>query len=167
MPALPSPLLRQACRLFLELAYPDGPQSIPERRRAYLDLPADERIGDFVPPAPAAAGIAKEIYRDSGDPCGFEFRLGSNHFPHLKLRLQEVEHNGQACWVFMVDTHDAFSKESRFPPPDHPDAERWLALQGLNRELKERIEAVFEQHGLTTVNALLRGDLERRQNSSS
>jgi hypothetical protein len=60
----------------------------------------------------------------------------------------------------MVDTHDAFCKESRFPPPDHPDAKQWLLLQSANRLLKEKIEAAFEQDGLTTLNSMLRDELQ-------
>ncbi len=158
MQSLTTPLLGRACRIFLSLAYADGPDSIPAKKRQYFDLPADQPLSSFLPPADGAAGICQEVRKD-GELCGYEFRLGSTSFPHLKLRVQNVEHNGQPALVFMVDTHDAFSKSSPHPPPNHPDAARWLEIQRVNRELKEKIEAALEANGLVTLNALLRGDL--------
>ena len=160
MQQLTTPLLSQACRIFLGLAYPEGPSTIPAKKRAYFDLPADQPVSAFLPPAACAVGVCQELRGLSGSPCGYDFRLGSSGFAHLKLRLQPVEQNGHWTWVFMVDTHDAFSKETRFPPPDHPDAKQWLLMQNANRLLKEKIEAAFEQNGLATLNSLLREELQ-------
>jgi hypothetical protein len=39
-----------------------------------------------------------------------ELRLGSAHFPHLKLRVEKMHDRQIARWVFMVDTHDKFPR---------------------------------------------------------
>jgi hypothetical protein len=156
-----TPLLGQACRIFLALAYPEGPASIPAKKLLYYDLPADESIASFLPPAACAVGVCQELRGEHGTPCGYDLRLGSSSFAHLKLRLQLVKHDSHSTWVYMVDTHDAFSRDTRFPPPDHPDAKQWLLMQCANRLLKEKIEAAFEQHGLATLNSLLRDELQR------
>jgi hypothetical protein len=160
MQPLTTTLLGQACRLFLALAYPSGSPSIPAKKRLYFELPPDQPLSAFVPPAVCAAGVCQELRGASGTPCGYELRLGSSGFAHLKLRVQPVQHRDGQTWVFMVDTHDAFSKDSRFPPPDHPDAKQWLLMQTANRVLKEKIEAAFEQNGLTTLNSMLREELQ-------
>ena len=158
MQPLTTSLLGQACRIFLTLAYPEGPASIPAKKRVYYDLPADQPAANFLPPAASAVGVCQELRTDTAP--GYELRLGSSGFPHLKLRFQHMNANGKGTWVFLVDTHDAFSKESRFPPPGHPDAEQWLAMQHNNRVLKEKIELALEEQGLTTLNSILRGDLK-------
>lgn len=154
-------LLGKACRLFMEQAFPGGPETIPEKRRVYYDLPLDRPVADFIPPAPAAEGICQVLPAEGGGFRGFAFRLGSANFPHLKLKLQLIDYDHTTVWVFMVDTHDAFSREQAKPPLDHPDALAWLKLQAQNRELKERIELALEKAGLTTFNSLLRRDLLR------
>jgi hypothetical protein len=160
MQPLATSLLGQACRIFMELSYPEGPASIPPKRLPYFHLPQDQPLENFLPPAPLATGIAQAITSNSQALPGYAFRLGSAGFAHLKLRAQQVEHAGRTTWVFMVDTHDAFSKDSKVPPADHPDAPQWLALQNANRLLKGKIEAAWEQHGLATFNSLLRQDLQ-------
>jgi hypothetical protein len=144
----------------MEHAYPTGPGCIPPKKRAYYDIDPARPVADYLPPAPAAGGICQELSSRKGAAHGYEFRLGCGHFPHLKLRAQRMEHRGNQVWVFTVDTHDAFSRTSTQPPPDHPDASAWLALQEANRQLKERIEEDLEQAGFLTFKSLLRGDLE-------
>jgi hypothetical protein len=156
MQELTTALLAQGCRIFMGYSYPEGSATIPEKKRAYYEMAADQPIGAFLPPAPCASGICQEFRSENGTLCGYAFRLGSAGFPHLKLRLQLVNLNNCPTWVFMVDTHDAFSKDHMFPPPDHQDAKAWLALQKTNRMLKEKIEAAFEQSGLATANSILR-----------
>ncbi len=73
---------------------------------------------------------------------------------------QQLTINHEPGWVFMVDTHDGFSTNHRFPPANHPDAQAWLILQNNNRILKEKIEAGFEQEGIATMNSVLRRDLQ-------
>src|SRR5262249_10652093 len=106
MQQLTTALLGRACRIFMEIAYPDGPQSIPAKKLAYFNLPPDQPVSAFLPPAACAAGVCQEFLGDNGVPCGFAFRLGSSGFAHLKLRLQLLNQNSHSVWVFMVDTHD-------------------------------------------------------------
>jgi hypothetical protein len=152
--------LARACRVFMELAYPGGPATIPLKKRAYYAIDPTRPLGDFLPPAPEAAGIAQDLSTRKDGPHGYEFRLGSVHFPHMKLRVQLMEQHGESIWVWTVDTHDAFSRHCVQPPSDHPDAAAWLALQDTNRQLKDRIEDELEQAGFPTFKSLLRGDLE-------
>jgi hypothetical protein len=159
MTELSTALLSQACNLFMELAYPDGPTTMPAKKRAYFQIDPARPVTDFLPPAPDAASIAKDLSTRKDGPRGYEFRLGSVHFPHLKLHIQRMEHRGDTVWIFAVDTHDAFSRHAVQPPADHPEAAAWTALQDRNRELKERIEDEFEHAGLLTFKSLLRSDL--------
>jgi hypothetical protein len=159
MTELSTALLGQACRTFMELAYPSGPETIPPKKRVYFDLDADRPVTDYLPPAPQAGGIVQDLSTCKGGRIGYEFRLGSAHFPHLKLRVLRMERRGGHVWVYAVDTHDAFSRTCAQPPPDHPDAVAWLAIQDANRQLKDRIEDAFEQAGFVTFKSLLRDDL--------
>jgi hypothetical protein len=86
MRQLTTSLLGQACRIFMDLAYPGGLASIPLNKRAYHDLPADQPIAAFLPPAACAATVCKEVRGEGGALAGYDFRLGSSTFPHLKLR---------------------------------------------------------------------------------
>ena len=83
MQQLTTPLLGQACRLFLALAYPEGPSSIPAKKRPYYELPADQPVSAFLPPAACAIGVCQEVRGQTGTPCGYDVRLGSSTFPHL------------------------------------------------------------------------------------
>jgi hypothetical protein len=156
MQELTTNLLAQACRIFMGHAYPEGVSAIPEKKRVYYDITAAQPVSAYLPPAACAQGICQESRSENGTLCGYAIRLGSSGFPHLKLRLQLVNLNNIPTWVFMVDTHDAFSKDHMFPPPDHPDAKSWLLMQKNNRILKEKIETAFEQDGLATANSILR-----------
>lgn len=154
MPLLSTPLLAPACRFFMELAYPDGLQSIPEYKRPYCAIPADAKTEDYLCPAPRAQGICQKLAED----C-YTFRLGSKRYANLKMKVQCVAEGGVCHCVFAVDTHDAFSKEHTQPPPDHPDAAAWMELQAANRALKTQIEAAWDAAGILTHNGLLRAEL--------
>jgi len=157
MNGLTTELLSQACRIFLNLAYPAGEQSIPEKKRAYLNISPDVALTSFLPPAPAAHGLCQTIKADDGSARGYAFRLGSAHFPHLKLQVTDYNH-GAAC-VFQVDTH-VRGKASCAPTEGSPDHVAWTTLQKTNRQLKEQIERAWENEGLWTFNRLLRIGLD-------
>jgi hypothetical protein len=156
MNGLTTELLRRACRTFLALAYPGGEQTIPEKKRPYLHIPADADLASFLPPAPAALAIAQALKTETGSFRGYAFRLGSAGFPHLKLQITAAADD--TC-IFAVDTHDTFPGVGGVPPVEDPEHERWTALQKGNRQLKERIERAWEQEGLWTFNKLLRFDV--------
>jgi hypothetical protein len=140
-------LLARACRIFLDLAYPLGEETIPPGRRLIVldELGAADLGRVLVPP------LAQSLF-DSGGAChGYSLRLGSASFPHLKLQV--IVRGDETC-VFSVDTHDALRLD-----PDHPDAEGWAQLQASNRQLKMQIEKAWEANGLCTFNSLLRREL--------
>lgn len=155
MTPLTSEQLGRACRIFMDFGYPDGVDMIPPKKRPYYHLSGDASLQDYLPPAPAAQGVCQELAKKESPP-GYEFRLGSAHFPHLKLRVHQVSHRGQQVWVYSVDTHDAFSRTNYAPPDDHPDAAAWRNLQQRNAVLKSTIEEAFEANGYLTFKGLLR-----------
>jgi hypothetical protein len=158
MTGLTTALLARACRIFLTLAYPGGKETIPEKKRPYLDLPLDQDVEAFLPPAALAHGIAQVLKGENGKVRGYAFRLGSAIFPHLKLQVTAYNEH-QTC-VFGVDTHDAFHRTEGVLTLDHPEYEAWTLLQQKNRKLKEQIERAWEKEGLWTFNRLLQAGLD-------
>jgi hypothetical protein len=150
MKGLTTPLLDRACRIFLQLAYPEGGHTIPPPKNAYLSLRADKPLEELLVPP-----LCQPLWCRDGRLRGYALRLGSAAHPHLKMQI--VDHAGAGC-VFSVDTHDAFSLDAH-----HPDASRWRELQTSNRQLKERIERAWEEAGLLTFNALLRRELQNER----
>ena len=148
MNPLPFELLRRAVRIFLELGYPKGVDSMPERVRPYWTM--DGQLADYVLPAPQANGVCQAI----SDDRGYRFRLGCAEFRHLKLVVQRIDLHGEPRWLVSVDTHDSWHH------PDHPDAKLWVHIQNANRALKARIEKAWDAAGLLTQNRLLRLELE-------
>ena len=140
-------ILSQACRIFLEHAYPRGPETIPLARRVYWNIPIDAEVDGYLDSDSLGRGICERVAKQHP---GFSFRLGCDGFPFLKLTIQSVD---GADWLCGVDTHDGWHH------PELPDAASWLAIQSANRELKSRIERAFEAVGFLTHNGLLRRDL--------
>lgn len=138
--------LAHACRIFLHLAYPGAPESIPEPRRGFWDLDEGQELEPLQRPP-----LCEPLRNENGSRRGYAWRLGSASYPHLKLQAVT---QADGTLLFAVDTHDALRV-----PPDHPDAAGWSALQVANRQLKERIEKAWEEAGLLTFNGLLRRDL--------
>ena len=136
-----------AIRLYQEVAY--GTQSRARRAPDLSTMSGKDTEG-------VLALFQKEhVEPVPGYPCvRYSLRLGNRNFPFMKLVLQEHLVAGE--FFFAVDTHDQM--EIR---PDYPDYESWMAVRRFNRELKQRIEEVFDDHGLDTA-ACLRRALERR-----
>ena len=147
MNVLTTERLRHACRIFLDLAYPHGPASMPEKVRLFSDIPANANIDRYLLPSPI--GVCQAIVEDRG----YRFRLGCAGFRHLKLVVQRVPLHGESEWLYSVDTHDSWHQ------PDMPDADLWVAMQHANRELKSRIEKAWAAEELLTQNGLLRLEL--------
>jgi hypothetical protein len=150
MKGLTTKLLGRASRIFLMLAYPGGPTTIPPGKSVLRNLSADQPLEPLLVPP-----LCETLRQADGSLRGYSFRLGSAIYPHLKLQV--VGQDGGATCVFGVDTHDALQLE-----PGHPDAIGWAKLQVANRELKEKIERAWEADGLVTFNALLRRELEKK-----
>jgi hypothetical protein len=147
MKGLTTALLARACRIFLERAYPQGPDTIPPPKKHFFALDMAQPVESvLVPP------VCQPLLRRDGALRGYTLRLGSALHPHCKLQI--VDHD-EGC-VFSVDTHDGF-----FIDPTHPEAARWRTFQETNRRLKEEIERAWEEAGLLTFNALLRRELAR------
>jgi hypothetical protein len=149
MKGLTTALLDQACRIFLELAYPEGFNSIPPPQNTYFSLCVDEPLEAFL-----VSPVCQPLPIREGRTRGYTLRLGSTNHPYLKLRI--VDHEDVGC-VFSVDTHDAISLESA-----EPDSLAWRKFQQANRQLKERIERAWEAAGLLTFNSLLRRELAKK-----
>jgi hypothetical protein len=147
----------QACRLFLELAYPDGAATVPERLRPYCDIAPEAPLDDFLPNGTHARGIAEDLSKHKTGSPGYAFRLGSARYPHLKLRLHRVDHHGREVWVYSVDTHDRFHRAIQHPNAE--EAEAWRQLVEQNRTLKHQIEQALSLAGFLTPTSLLRLDL--------
>lgn len=148
MKGLTPALLGQACRTFLQRAYPAGEHTIPPAKRALL---APDPTGPLEPLL--APPLCQPVMAPGGGLRGYAFRLGSAVYPHLKLQV--VACDDIPC-VFSVDTHDAL-----LVAPDDPDAARWNSLRAANRRLKEEIESAWEAEGLWTFNGLLRRELKQ------
>ena len=54
------------CRLFMELAYPDGIDAIPVEKRPYFDIPTDGDIDNYLPPAKLAACVCQDLAQGKG-----------------------------------------------------------------------------------------------------
>ena len=146
MNGLTTALLDRACRIFLELAYPEGIDTIPTPTSAYLSLRAE---------LPPQAFLTPPLCQPLSGRTGCVLRLGSANHPHLKLTI--VCHDDAGC-IFTVDTHDAIDLAS-----GSEDAARRVRFQTANRQLKDRIEGAWEDAGLLTFNALLRRELEMKK----
>jgi hypothetical protein len=150
MPELTTALLGKACRIFLNLAYPAGAGSVPPPRNFYLDITPQQSLDSLLVPP-----VCQTLAAPGGELRGYALRLGSASYPHLKLQVIDCDQS--ATWVFAVDTHDALRLG-----PNHPDAPGWGELQASNRRLKEQIERAWEAEGLLTFNGLLRRGLDRK-----
>lgn len=158
MNELTTELLGRACRAFMDRAYPEGPETIEPRKRIFYDLPAGASLDDYLPPAAAAAGVVEDLTAHTGGLAGYSFRLGSAHFPHIKLRAQLMDARSCPVWVWSVDTHDAYTRIDHLPADD-PEVRGWRDLQQRNARLKLQIEEALDTAGFVTPTSLLRLEL--------
>jgi hypothetical protein len=149
--------LAPACRIFLSIAYPDGPATIPPQKRAYEDIGPAADVASYLPPSKNALGVCKDLTKSKVGLQGYEFRLGSATFPHLKLRIQVMDFHGKEVWVYSVDTHDQFHHASQHPTEE--EAVRWRSITEQNRKAKYEIEVALASAGFLTPKHLLRLDL--------
>lgn len=149
MNGLTTALLGRACRIFLELAYPDGYPTIPPPKNIFFSLRDNQPLEALL-----TSPVCQPLRTPDGVLRGYSLRLGSAFHPHLKLQI--ISHDDLVC-IFGVDTHDAIDLQSAYA-----DAARWEQFQKVNRQLKERIEQAWEAAGLLTFNGLLRRELAQR-----
>jgi len=150
MKGLTTALLGRACHIFLDVAYPDGEDAIPPLKRAYRHLTADTPLEVCL-----AGPVCQAIPPREGGGADYAFRLGCASYPHLKMQV--VDCDNRATWVFSVNTHDTMLPSD----PNHPDAPAIKKLQESNRQLKLEIEAAWEKEGVLTFNKLLRDQLDQ------
>ena len=150
--------LASAGRLFMELAYPDGPTTIPEKKRPYFEMPSAASIADYLPPAAFAAGICQGLSKTKAGVPGYEFRLGSSLHAHLKLRVQRMPYQQREVWVYSVDTHDRVVAQAA-RHLNSTDQAHWRELVEKNGLLKKEIEDALALAGHLTPRSLLRLDL--------
>ena len=152
MKGLTTALLGRACRIFLTLAYPEGPDgesTIPAAKRGFL------RITDETPLETCVlAPVCQAIPLREGGGAGYSFRLGCATYPNLKMQVVDCDNRG--TWVFSVNTHDTMLPSD----PNHPDAAGIKKLQETNRQIKLKIEDAWEREGLLTFNKLLRDQID-------
>lgn len=156
MPQLTTQELASACRIFMDMAYPDA-QIIPTIKRFYYEMAPESPLADFLPPSKGALGVCQDLSRRAGGLVGYEFRLGSAVYSNLKLRIQLVDLHQREVWVYSVDTHDGFHQAPQYLSPD--EAEAWRKLVEHNRLLKHQIEEALALAGFVTPTRLLRIDL--------
>jgi hypothetical protein len=141
----------------MTLAYPGGISTIPASKHAYFNMVSDRAIEEYLPPSAMANATCQDLTKRSGGLAGYEFRLGSGHYPHLKLRVQLVDCHAQKLWVYSVDTHDGFHHATQFLNDE--EAAAWRTLVDHNRALKHQIDEALGKAGFITPVRLLRIDL--------
>lgn len=147
MPIIPLDAFARACRIFLDLAYPNGPDSVPGSARPFYEVSPTCDLDAILPEAGATTAVVRAL------PTGHSIRLGSADFPFLRLNVQFLSRDDGGDWLFSVDTHDAW----RHPGPDH--VESWTAFQEANRNLKGKIETAWDEAGILTHAGLLKREL--------
>lgn len=136
--------LRRAVGLFLELAHGAEP---PAAVRKYL--PPE---GDFDVVAWLMSDLVERVPPDAPFESvqTFAFRLGSQHYRHLKLRISRPGSSREL--VFLADSHDSFLRAE----PGTPDYEGIEELKRRNAELVSRITEAWDKAGVNTERRYLR-----------
>ena len=83
MTGLTTDSLGEACRIFLGLAYPGGPDTVPDKRRLYAELPPGHDLAEYHARHPFPPASFEVVKDPDGSIRGYAVRLGSAHFPDL------------------------------------------------------------------------------------
>ena len=127
--------VKQATAIFVEHAWPDGPQGQPAELAAAVE--AGETMEEL-------AEVFELVRTGEGEGRRrFSLRLGNDRYPWMKVVIQEFLVSGE--FFISVDTHDDIRID-----PSMPDHAAWCELQEHNRALKEEVEAHWERAGLPT-----------------
>lgn len=131
--------VRRAMELYNEQAWP----------------PAEEAPPRFAPDDLGQALTLEELFGafergEGGEDAHCQrwaLRMGNSRYPFMKFVVQEYLVNGE--FFFSVDTHDNLDIR-----PGAPDYDAWEELKVYNRELRQRIEARWQEAGLPTQHDL-------------
>lgn len=140
--------LREAVRLYLARAYPEGvPPAVVLERLECL------RQDDLMR---ALACACVEVEDGCEGPRGrFALRLGSLDYPHARLVLERC--SGCEDYVFSVDTHDSHFLFGAEVSPE--TRQRFEAIQEKNRRFKADVERAWTAAGLPTFERFIRDGL--------
>src|SRR5258708_37915960 len=108
MNGLTIPTLGQATKVFLSLAYPAGPATIPPNKCLFWDLGSSPSLELITQPP-----VCQTLLGADGQLRGYAFRLGCSTYPHLKLQVVQCDQSQKI--VFAVDTHDAMKQDTNNP----------------------------------------------------
>ncbi len=142
--ALRIEVLRRAVGTYLGKAYPDREPSEAVRRRLGWAEGVDAATLLSGPP------FERVSRPDSAEPPIFALRLGNARYPHMKLQVQPWPN--AAGFLLSVNTHDQVLALD----PTADDAEAFRDLQRFNQDVKEAIEAAWDEEGLPTFLRYLR-----------
>ena len=120
-------LMQNAAKIYLDLAYPDGPsKSVREKMQAFALISDDESL------------LASPLMeRENTRYC---MRLGNAAYPHMKLTFSIEDKRP----VFYVDAHDSHFSVSK----DIPGYDRLVLMREQNQALKKRIERSWKRAGI-------------------
>ena len=147
-------ILQQAIDLYLQNAYPSGvvPPAARERAASIRALPPSEKVPEGL--LEKGAGVSVE---------GYALRLGQPLYPNMKLIIEPAPATcnvqNSPTLLLRVDAHDRHLHAA----PGSPDAEWLTSVRASNKDLSERIEAAWSQHGLPTFKDYLRAQLAARK----
>ncbi|MCX7935888.1 MAG: response regulator, partial [Planctomycetota bacterium] len=133
-------MINTAIAIYLQHAYED------EVLRRNHELRFDERW-------PIERALA-EFEKEDKPLASYVLRLGSQHYPHMKMALWEAYFHGE--YVFAVDRHDGFDFHA-----SAEDLKAWFAIKAKNYLLKKKIEDAWYEAGLPTLRRLKEERLSR------
>ena len=137
----------EAVEIYLAVAYESAPPA-----------PVKSRI-DALRATPTGA-----LFRSPGfertpkdAPTRLAVRLGNPWYPHMKLVIEKAP--ASHAPLFRADTHDCHIQLD----PASKEYHAFREMTAKNQALASKIEAAWEEAGLTTFKSFLREDLARRQ----
>lgn len=137
---LTAALLREAIRLYLDIAY-DTPET---REKHWPGLRLDEGMhgADLL-----SQFIDESHYTEDVLSQRYVLRLGNRRYPHMKFVVEEFVIPKQ--YYMAVDTHDQLPVKR-----DDPEYAAWEELRKFNREIKTAIESRWTEENLPTLHVV-------------
>jgi CheY-like chemotaxis protein len=125
--------VNKAIEIYLEHAYEDEVLRAAHGVRFDEAMPIGEVLDNFE--------------REESKLPAFSYRLGSQHYPHMKLAIWEAYYEGE--FIFAVDRHDGFDFDKT-----GPDYDSWLGIKSHNHQAKVAIEDAWYQEKIPTLRRL-------------